>query len=198
MNSAEFKMIVNSFRGEVTQEFEQNVATSFGILNMDKATSHGACDALSTYWLAANKSGDNFWTWVRKPSSIIAVRDYMKKFAGSQFDNNIEKAGVVFKPLGLAVKREGTAGFSPFDPQAVAAELIGSDGLKKIGFDGPKGGHAIAAYVRDAETLFFDPNYGEAWFETKMNFAYFFTKFWNSNSFYKNQLGRSGDVVLWA
>ncbi len=197
MTSSAFASVVASFRGEVLQVFEQNVSTGFGILNLDKATAKGACDGLSTYWLAARKQNQDFWTWVRKPTSIVKVRDYMKHYAGTKFDNDIEKAGTVFKPLGMAVKREGTTGFKPWDPQGVAMELIGSGGYKKIGFDGPGGGHAIAAFVSDAECLFFDPNYGEAWFETKMNFAYFFVKFWNSNHFYKTRLGASGDVVLW-
>jgi hypothetical protein len=197
MYQKQFQSVVHTFNGKITKVFEQNISTSFGVLNFDKATSNGACDALSTYWILSGKQGTNFWSWALKPSSILKLRDYMAKYSGSTFDNNIEKAGAVLKPAGMSIKSEGTTGFKPWDPQKVSIELIGSNGYKKIGFDGRGGGHAIAVYISDGDCRFFDPNYGEASFKSKMNFAYFFTKFWNSNYFYRTKLGESGDVVLW-
>ena len=49
---------------------------------------------------------------------------------------------------------------------------------KKIGISGRMGAHAMAAWVAE-DVAFYDPNFGEFWFETKQQFvAWFNGEFW--------------------
>ncbi|PVZ68362.1 YopT-type cysteine protease domain-containing protein [Pelagibaculum spongiae] len=65
--------------------------------------------------------------------------------------------------------------------KAICSLASKSGGYRKIGIEGRSGGHAMAAYVGD-DVLFFDPNYGEFWFETHNLFIEWFSKaFWNKS-----------------
>ena len=47
------------------------------------------------------------------------------------------------------------------------------------------GGHAMAAYIGN-DIAFFDPNYGEFWFPTHLQFFQFFMNFWRSSGYYQD------------
>lgn len=47
------------------------------------------------------------------------------------------------------------------------------------------GGHAMAAYIGN-DISFFDPNYGEFWFPTHLQFFDFFMGFWRSSGYYQD------------
>lgn len=66
--------------------------------------------------------------------------------------------------------------------QALATDLAsswrnGSGSYRTIGIWGPGGGHAMAAWVAQ-DVAFFDPNFGEFWFERAQDFIRWFPVFW--------------------
>lgn len=71
-----------------------------------------------------------------------------------------------------------------------------SDDLEKvsgayalIALEGPRGGHAVAAWIgaRGEDACFFDPNFGEYWFENKQDFFKFLRLF--AQNLYNARMG---------
>ncbi|MFT5719281.1 MAG: YopT peptidase [Oleiphilaceae bacterium] len=71
---------------------------------------------------------------------------------------------------------------------AIANNLNTNGSYKTIGIWGPGGGHAMAAWVGHDAT-FFDPNFGEFWFENKSDFIAWFPKFFSKACYALPKLG---------
>ena len=58
-----------------------------------------------------------------------------------------------------------------------------------IALEGPRGGHAVAAWIgaRGEDACFFDPNFGEYWFENKQDFFKFLRLF--AQNLYNARMG---------
>lgn len=48
---------------------------------------------------------------------------------------------------------------------------------------GPGGGHALCAYVGSKDVCFFDPNFGEFYFDTRLKFKAFMRDFWRISGY---------------
>jgi hypothetical protein len=59
---------------------------------------------------------------------------------------------------------------------------------RTIGIWGPNGGHAMAAWVAQ-DVAFFDPNFGEFWFEKKADFIKWFPKFFEKSCYSLPKVG---------
>lgn len=180
---------VYRFGGEVVKDFRQGASDSYGWINLDPGTREGACMALSCWWIVKLKKREDFYGWVTKPSGIKAINQMQTSPVYGSAPNRIENRIRFFEQNGL--KRAGNAeiNINPFDVQRIAMTLYQGDGYKQITFRGSAGGHAVAAEVSDYECRFFDPNYGEAWFNQRLQFAYWFVAFWQAAEFYRTQLG---------
>lgn len=177
------------FGGEVTKDFRQGAADSYGWINLDPATREGACMALSCWWIVKFARRENFYDWVTKPSGIKEINQMQTSPTYGSSPNRIENRIRFFESHGLKRAANAEINVNPFDVQRIAMTLYQGDGYKQITFRGQAGGHAVAAFVSDAECLFFDPNYGEAWFGQRLQFAYWFVSFWQAADFYRQQLG---------
>ncbi len=88
--------------------------------------------------------------------------------------------------MNVANSTEGNraAGTSKSGHAAAMASAIamsmntGSGSYRTIGIWGPHGGHAMAAWV-GKDVAFFDPNYGEFWFENRSDFIRWWPKFFS-------------------
>lgn len=76
----------------------------------------------------------------------------------------------------------------------LARQLVDSKGgtgsYRMIGVWGKGGAHAMAAYVGLHDIAFFDPNFGEFWFESKQQFVPWFTETFFPRAHYTSQLGQ--------
>jgi YopT-type cysteine protease-like protein len=77
----------------------------------------------------------------------------------------------------------------------LAQDLVDSRGgtgsYRIIGIYGKDGGHCMAAYVGLKDLAFFDPNFGEFWFEDKTKFTKWFTEVFFPRSTYSSSLNKS-------
>ena len=79
--------------------------------------------------------------------------------------------------------------------QALASDLAssmknGTGSYRTIGIWGPGGAHAMAAWVGQ-DVAFFDPNFGEFWFEKSGDFINWFPHFWRRSMYELPKLGLS-------
>lgn len=58
-----------------------------------------------------------------------------------------------------------------------------SDFYVLISILGSGGGHAICAFIGRKDVAFFDPNFGEFYFETRQGFRNFMRSFWDASGY---------------
>lgn len=161
----------------------------------------GICKALSIYWIAYHANDEDFWGWLFKDGWAQAERaEAICNLHGSYKTTKLTadvwsasvlaKVGVIpqranhnggdLKITGVANQRSGSnrsylAG--ALMASEIAPDYRGVGRYKQFSFYHDSGGHAVAAWVAE-DVCFFDPNYGEYWFETARNFRRWFPKFW--------------------
>ena len=80
--------------------------------------------------------------------------------------------------------------------KAMAASLNnGTGSYRTIGIWGPGGGHAMAAWVAQ-DVAFFDPNYGEFWFENRQDFIKWFPTFFSKSMYALPKVGLCSSYQL--
>lgn len=182
--------------GGITGDFQQGNVESYGFINLDPGTSHGACYALSVLWMIKHKKKENFFEWVKKPSGIKAMNNlFCTSLSVNGQDNHMNK---YLENNGLARRKVGDAPRKKYDPDRFAIQIIKENGYKNIGYLGEKGGHAVAAIISNTEAKFFDPNYGVVSFRSKINLAYWYVKWWKSNTFYRTKLNKAAEIFSFA
>lgn len=168
----------------------------------------GICKAMSVYWISCHATDVDFWGWLTHNSDTVhrdsAVHlcdlhgSYSNRAAHGNFATRaqlgldkhgwvklqLSKAGVAER---LAIGNGGSlstnAAFISASSRMrrgrqIANELVKNSGCyKQLSFHGAHGGHATALWVGE-DVTFFDPNYGEYWFETQANFKRWFELFW--------------------
>lgn len=70
-----------------------------------------------------------------------------------------------------------------------------SGSYRAIGIWGPGGAHAMAAWVGQ-DVAFFDPNFGEFWFESQAGFVNWFPTFWQKSHYSNPRFGLSDRYEL--
>ncbi len=178
--------------GGITEDFQQGNPESYGWINLDPKTREGACYALAVFWMIKHRKGEDFWGWVKRPSGIKAINN---TFVSSEAAKNQDK--YMFKVLrnhGLRHKSGWDYNGEPVQPQTAALQLLRYDGYKVIGLYGVGGGHAMAAIINGREARFYDPNYGEVSFRSKVNLGYWFVTWWKSNEDYRQELGQEIEI----
>ena len=193
---ANFFDIAGEEFGGNTGDFQQGNVESYGFINLDPGTSHGACYALSVLWMIQHKKKENFFDWVKRPSGIKAMNNlFCTSISVQSQDNHMNK---YLENNGLARRIIGDAPRKKYEPDEFAMQIIKENGYKNIGYLGNEGGHAVAAIILDNESKFFDPNYGQVSFRSKINLAYWYVKWWKSNNFYKSSLNRAAEIFNFA
>jgi YopT-type cysteine protease-like protein len=89
-----------------------------------------------------------------------------------------------------------------FDASSLADDICAGTArdtghYQKIGVEGKGGAHAMAAWVAN-DVCFFDPNFGEFWFETKDAFKKWFTSYFWKSSMYAMALSGSYHIRAYA
>ena len=168
----------------------------------------GICKAMSVYWIACHATDVDFWGWLTHNSntvhrdSAVHLCDLHGSYSNRADHGNfatrnqlgLDKHGWVKYQLSKAGVAErlsiGNGGSLSVDSaftsassrtrrgRQIANALVKNPGCyKQLSFHRSGGGHATALWVGD-DVTFFDPNYGEFWFEHKSNFKRWFELFW--------------------
>ena len=118
----------------------------------------------------------------RQTNHIAIARQFgpRRVVRGLSVPTRVEGQSYVYNAFGLA--------------RAIAQETtLGEGCYKRISISGRGGAHSMAAWVAQ-DVMFFDPNYGEFWFETRARFiSWFCTAFWYMSPY---AAGLSGDYEL--
>ena len=168
----------------------------------------GICKAMSVYWISSHATDVDFWGWLTRNSTTISQESaiHLCDLHGSYSSRNdhgnfatrselgmtkhqwmafqLGKAGVVER---TSISNGGSlshdSGFTSANSRLlrgrqIATALAENPGCyKQLSFHRSGGGHATALWVGD-DVTFFDPNYGEFWFERRANFQRWFELFW--------------------
>ena len=97
----------------------------------------------------------------------------------------------VSTPVGSTGSRGGGArGLHSANIGSAIANIVntGTGSYRMIGIYGPGGAHAMAAWV-GADVAFFDPNFGEFWFENRRDFIAWFPTFFSKACYSWPKLG---------
>ena len=175
----------------------------------------GVCKALTLYWMAYHANDWDFWSWLFADNGHLhtwnaaAVCDLQgaytddprynggvrgRRAAGLtkfQFMRDVlRRSGLVERkdPFGVSMSinnqwARGDGG--RVIGQAIAPDYVAGKAMyKQISIHGSAGGHAVCAWVAE-DVMFFDPNYGEYWFETPAQFRRWFNFFWHESGYYR-------------
>lgn len=184
----------------------------------------GVCKALSVYWISCHATDVDFWGWLTHNSdtinekSALHICDLHGSY-GSRADHGnfatrselgLGKDGWVAFQLGKAgvVERKGisagqslthSANFGSNNIRArgrqMAEALCENPGCyKQFSFRRDGGGHATALWVGE-DVTFFDPNYGEYWFEKREDFKRWFSLFWEET--YGSRYSKNFHITSW-
>jgi hypothetical protein len=152
----------------------------------------GVCKALSVYWLGFHANDEDFWGWLTNngfirvdvAAHIITEHQESTKGAGqSAWERNILATVGVIPQAGGTSFDQDTSSLSGVVRGRTIAQAIAPDkgrwGYKSISYRrvGATGGHATVAWVGQ-DVTYFDPNYGEFWFENRANFRTWFSRYW--------------------
>lgn len=157
-------------------------------------TRDGACYALAMYWVVVWARGEDYFEWLSPPkeasskgSSTIGVGmvQNVRKLMENQ-GKFLGKLNVLGQPgrnlkLGYAKTMiEGNCELKATEQlvllqgaslDQIAADITGREGYVMLGwYKENLGGHACAAHVGQSEVFFFEPNFGQYWFDTKESF----------------------------
>jgi hypothetical protein len=156
----------------------------------------GVCLALSTYWIIYHAAGYNFWEWLIKDDARVRLRA-ARKVVKAQLEAHGQQYAwerQMMAASGFKYKNGGRLAreYKNLTPEGRGRELAdliapedpnGYGFYRSIGIFGHNamfGGnvaHAMAAWV-GKDVAFFDPLYGEFWFENRKNFRWFFYRYW--------------------
>ncbi|WNZ56521.1 YopT-type cysteine protease domain-containing protein [Microbulbifer sp. MKSA007] len=219
---------VANHRGQLTYNFSQCKDPVKAQITIHEDTSGGVCEALSAFWIKHHSDGGSLWDWLMPAGALdeqhlfhvmtlqqAGTQDNQDRTTeawlstqnifptsqnvfGGAFPNG--RGGNTIRGIHNPRRAQGQSGV--FSPNALAREIIldqtgGAGCYKKIGLDGTFAGHAMAAWVAQ-DITFFDPNFGEFWFESRNSFFNWFTQsFWH-NSMYSVGLSGGYEVRSYA
>jgi hypothetical protein len=153
----------------------------------------GVCQALCAYWIAFHATDRDFWGWLTTPQGYMRV-DVAKTIIASQlasygdetFENRsrwersfLGAFGVIPQAAGRWYEQDLSKVTGEIRGQIISRALGSPQarwGYRSIGLYRPVG-HCLAAWV-GKDVTFFDPLYGEYWFEDRANFARWFREYW--------------------
>lgn len=181
--------LVQSYNGRCTWDFGQAMPLDF----ISGPTGSGICLSLSCHWIKYH---------AQDGSLVLKLGGYMKNRTYVAFNHNeyqrianwqrkIENFPdwemayrAWLRNNQLRILSEATA---PMNSAAIKPELRkinGAYALIILKSANVESSHAVAAYIggHNEDACFFDPNYGEFWFENREDFFFFFHLF--SNFFY--------------
>jgi YopT peptidase len=175
---------------------------------------NGVCFALSLMWIAFHAKDEDFWGWLygqdtisRTPYGSIAsnratmIVGLQGALYNRSFTADLKSANARgLSSQGLAeywLRSDGIVKISygnvPVTKiQKVAANLatqLAPDSYKvggcykELGMFSPNGGHSCAAWV-GSDVTYFDPNFGEFWFEKAAQFRKWFAYYWFSSQYF--------------
>lgn len=159
-----------------------------------KETQGGACYALSMYWIVNWAKGINYLEWLSPPleasskgnttfgvgmvQNLRKIMENQNKFLSYQTvlgksSRNLKLGYAKIMIEGNCILRstrrlviENNASLDQ-----IASNIADAEGYVMLGwYKSDFGGHACAAHVGPAEVFFFDPNFGQYWFDSKSSF----------------------------
>lgn len=210
---------VTSHRGQCTWKFSQIKDPVATIIGKNNITKDGICEMLSAKWIECHAHDDHLANWLKgggnqeiDPSKIrllmqlFAIGETMNPGAmvgnpqahitHSQTEATVRwlKAKGLIK-RGTVASYDGSrsggsrSGYATAIANAIASSWYnGSGSYRTIGIWGPGGGHAMAAWVAQ-DVAFFDPNYGEFWFQNRYDFIAWFPTFFNKAMYSLPKIG---------
>jgi YopT peptidase len=193
--------------GVCVKQFSQGLPPVSGLIGRNADTKNGVCMALVNKWVAEHANGGSLWTWLLdrggRPDSgkivnvMINFLDTLKGGGGAttQWRNSekyLKQYNVVRRlDVVSAGPKDWTYDFGKPGPavgDACARWLIGHDAKSNAGyyrsfcFMGSGGGHITTMWLAQ-DVCFFDPNFGEYWFEKRSDFAKWFRVFWQISGY---------------
>jgi hypothetical protein len=163
----------------------------------------GVCKALSVYWIAMHANDADFWGWLMEGGWGQAERVNMVCDLHGAYSNRDKKLSTdawTAQTLGRVgiIEQRSTVGGGSLKTVGVSNQKFGGNSqyagaifaksiapaykgigrYKQFSFHRKGGGHAVCAWVAQ-DVAFFDPNYGEYWFETTAGFRQWFAQFWD-------------------
>lgn len=173
----------------------------------------GICQALVNYWIADHASGSSLWTrlydrGVFNPETIVDIAKQQGQFGRTDNKGTDTKllqklrSEAFLERRGLGRRRDvrggdtllhtGGAKEDPFDVSrgwrignGIAYQgMANAPGgcYRMISFTSSTVSHVTCAWVQ-RDIAFFDPNYGEFWFENKKSFVQWFSLFWITDTY---------------
>jgi hypothetical protein len=163
----------------------------------------GICQALVNYWLADHASGSSLWTRLYdggkfQPEAILDIGRQQGLFgqpdglgtSGKILQKLRSEAWLERRGLRMITQQPYTGG----DRGDLRGWRIGYDIANKgmankpggcyrmISFTSGTISHVVCAWVQ-RDVAFFDPNYGEFWFESREKFVPWFQTFWDTDTY---------------
>lgn len=179
------------FGGVVTMRFSQALPPVGTVLDFYPTTTGGICNALCNKWIAEHANDRSLWTWLcpRGTPDLGALSSLMMQFMDKRIPWQDKRTAYlrlyrVIERHDVANSSRGTGYNLGNQEQPDAdigrriAELLTYGKLKNsqgsyraISLWGKGGaGHAVCAWVAQ-DACFFDPNFGEFYFERYADFA---------------------------
>lgn len=197
------------YGGSTIMKFSQSLPPTSTLIATYGATRNGVCEALSNRWIVDHANGSSLWNWLCnangqvQPSKVANVMINFIDTLSMPGPGGVDKQSWnteryllshgIRRRLNITsgnrlmsqdLSRRGRGSVSAGQDLANAlVALRNTDGCyRHIAIYGPRGGHAMCAWV-GADVAFFDPNFGEYWFEKKSNFVRWFNRFWQSTGY---------------
>jgi hypothetical protein len=173
------KLMLNAaaYGGVVDGSMAQGQEGSYAAIKFDKQTKEGGCWALSAMWLQhqATSTGqwDDYFAWIKRPSGIKMMNNTQVKHQNRKESGESSKVFLKEVLSGSNFIIDDAQDHAEVDwptNEAGVACLTTPATFKFINLQFGSGGHAIASRVIGATARFFDPNYGQATFNSLQNF----------------------------
>ena len=180
--------LVDAYHGQCTWDFSQSMPLDF----IAGPAVNGICMALSCHWLKFHILDDSLvnhlgGVWNRATRTYIQFNhnEYQRIATWQRnlerFPNWIMGYQAWFRNNGLGVNAGNTV---PMNIAALSAELEQINGGHALVFlkgRNVRESHAIALYIgrQGEDVCFFDPNFGEFWFQNREEFFFFLHLFSN-------------------
>lgn len=205
-----FNTIFNSAKahnGHCVMPFSQSLPPVAGLIGQNQQTRNGVCMALVNKWVAEHANGRSLWTWLMDrngtPDTGLIVNvmlNFLDTIAGgggaaTQWRNSeryLKLYNVVRRrDIATGGAQDWTHDFGSPGPQVgqTCAKWLTqhkTDGnlgyYRSFCFLGASGGHITTMWIAQ-DVAFFDPNFGEYWFERKDDFARWFPTFWSASGY---------------
>jgi len=182
------QQLADNFQGHCTWDFSQGFPLHF----IQAPTGNGICMGLSCHWIKYHALDDSLVTHLgayRIPNTRTFIPFNHNEYQRiSQWQNNLAtfpdwRMGYQnwFRNQGIGIHSSTRI---PMNSGALKTELERiQGGHVLIILDGQRanGSHAISAYIgqNGEDVCFFDPNYGEYWFQNRNDFFFFLHLFSN-------------------